>query len=130
MLPDSLLIHILSFLPTIEDAIKTNVLSKRCSLYCNCSKLKKFVVEFEYDSRFASNVNLWTRFATRDATEGLQLQFYTAAEGLKEEDRFVFPQLLFTNSTFRELSFCFCSVAPKQVVDWKLLKKLSIGYVK
>ncbi|KAL7240367.1 hypothetical protein ACSBR2_006086 [Camellia fascicularis] len=117
MLPDSLLIHILSFLPTIEDAIKTDVLSKRWQylwtsipslLYyfsftgedvdyweriaefvafvdktvvlCNCSKLKKFVVEFEYDSRFAYNVNLWTRFATRNATEELQLQFYTDAE--------------------------------------------------
>ncbi|KAI8023537.1 putative F-box/LRR-repeat protein [Camellia lanceoleosa] len=166
MLPDFLLIHILSFLPTIEDAIKTDVLSKRWQylwtslpsllfsypdigedfdyweriadfvafvdktlVLCNCSKLKKFVVEFEYDSRFASNVNLWTRFATRNATEELQLQFYTAAEGLKEEDRFVLPQLLFTNSSFRELSFCFCSVVPKRVVDWKLLKKLSIGYV-
>ncbi|KAL7260446.1 hypothetical protein ACSBR1_006164 [Camellia fascicularis] len=164
MLPDSLLIHILSFLPTIEDAIKTDVLSKRWQylwtslpslLYyfsftgedvdyweriaefvafvdktvvlCNCSRLKKFVVEFEYDSRFASNVNLWTRFATRNATEELQLQFYTDAEGLKEEDRFVLPQLLFTNSSFIELSFCFCNVVPKRVVDWKLLKKLSIG---
>ncbi|GMP58958.1 hypothetical protein CsSME_00022433 [Camellia sinensis var. sinensis] len=166
MLPDSLLIYILSFLPTIEDAIKTEVLSKRWQylwtslpsflfsypdigedfdyweriadfvafvdktlVLCNCSKLKKFVVEFEYDSRFASNVNLWTRFAARNATEELQLQFYTAAEGLKEEDRFVLPQLLFTNSSFRELRFCFCSVVPKRVVDWKLLKKLSIGYV-
>ncbi|KAL7240389.1 hypothetical protein ACSBR2_006106 [Camellia fascicularis] len=156
MLPDSLLIHILSFLPIIEDTIKTHVLSKRWQylwtsppslLYCfsfsgedvdyweriaqfvafvdktlvlyNYSKLKKFVVEFKYDSHFASNVNLWTRFATRNVAEELQLQFYTAAEGLKEEDRFMLPQLLFTNSSFTELSFCFCEIA----------KKLSIGYV-
>ncbi|XP_028106073.1 probable F-box protein At1g60180 [Camellia sinensis] len=166
MLTDSLLTHILSFLP-IEDAIKTDVLSKRWQylwtslpsflfsypdigedfdyweriadfvafvdktlVLCNCSKLKKFVVEFEYDSRFASNVNLWTRFAARNATEELQLQFYTAAEGLKEEDRFVLPQLLFTNSSFTELRFSLCSVIPKGVVCWKSLKKLSIGYVK
>ncbi|KAF5945509.1 hypothetical protein HYC85_015737 [Camellia sinensis] len=136
MLPDSLLIHILSFLPTIEDAIKTHVLSKRWQylwtsvpsllfsypdigsdiyynrlvefatfvdrtlVLSNCSKLKKFVVEFEYDSRLVSNVNLWIRFATRNATEELQLDLYNATE------------------------------VPKRVVDWKLLKKLSIGYVK
>ncbi|GMP58973.1 hypothetical protein CsSME_00022441 [Camellia sinensis var. sinensis] len=166
MLPDSLLIHILSFLPTIEDAIKTHVLSKRWQylwtsvpsllfsypdigsdiyynrlvefatfvdstlVLSNCSKLKKFVVEFEYDSRLFSNVNLWIRFATRNATEELQLDLYNATEGLPEEDRFVLPQLFFTNSFFTELRFSFCILVPKRVVDWKLLKKLSIGYVK
>ncbi|CAL5399763.1 unnamed protein product [Camellia sinensis] len=166
MLPDSLLIHILSFLPTIEDAIKTHVLSKRWQylwtsvpsllfsypdigsdiyysrlvefatfvdrtlVLSNCSKLKKFVVEFEYDSRLFSNVNLWIRFATRNATEELQLDLYNATEGLPEEDRFVLPQLFFTNSFFTELLFSFCILVPKRVVDWKLLKKLSIGYVK
>ncbi|KAI8021650.1 putative F-box/LRR-repeat protein [Camellia lanceoleosa] len=166
MLPDSLLIHILSFLPTIEDAIETGVLSKRWQylwtslpsllfsypdfgsdiyydrlvefarfvdktlVLCNCSKLKKFMVQFDYDSRFASNVNLWIRFATRNATEKLQLYLYSGDEGLPEEDRFVLPQLFFTNSSLTELCFSYCTLVPKRAVDWKLLKKLSIGYVK
>ncbi|KAL7240363.1 hypothetical protein ACSBR2_006082 [Camellia fascicularis] len=166
MLPDSLLIHILSFLPTIEDAIETGVLSKRWQylwtslpsllfsypdigsdiyydrlvefarfvdktlVLCNCSKLKKFMVEFDYDSRFVSNVNLWIRFATRNATEKLQLYLYSGDEGLPEEDRFVLPQFFFTNSSFTELCFSYCTLVPKRVVNWKLLKKLSIGYVK
>ncbi|CAL5399753.1 unnamed protein product [Camellia sinensis] len=162
MLPDSLLTHILSFLP-IEDAIKTDVLSKRWQylwttlpsllfrlpypdsvdtirefvtfvdktlVLCNSSKIKKFVVDFKYDSRFSSNVNLWTRFATRNAAEELHLEFHTADNYLHEDVRFVLPQLLFTNSSFTELRFSLCTVMPKGVVCWKLLKKLSIGYVK
>ncbi|GMP58936.1 hypothetical protein CsSME_00022418 [Camellia sinensis var. sinensis] len=162
MLTDSLLTHILSFLP-IEDAIKTDVLSKRWQylwttlpsllfrlpypdsvdtirefvtfvdktlVLCNSSKIKKFVVDFKYDSRFSSNVNLWTRFATRNAAEKLHLEFHTADNYLHEDVRFVLPQLLFTNSSFTELRFSLCSVIPKGVVCWKSLKKLSIGYVK
>ncbi|GMP58963.1 hypothetical protein CsSME_00022434 [Camellia sinensis var. sinensis] len=140
MLPDSLLTHILSFLP-IEDAIKTDVLSKRWQYLWTTlpsllfrlpypDSIKKFVVDFKYDSRFSSNVNLWTRFATRNAAEELHLEFHTADNYLHEDVRFVLPQLLFTNSSFTELRFSLCTVMPKGVVCWKLLKKLSIGYVK
>ncbi|KAL7260472.1 hypothetical protein ACSBR1_006189 [Camellia fascicularis] len=117
MLHDSLLTHILSFLP-IEDAIKTDVLSKRWQyllttlpsllfrlpypdsvdrirefvtfvdktlVLCNSSKIKKFVVDFKYDSRFSSNVNLWTRFATSNAAKELHLKFHTADNYLRED---------------------------------------------
>lgn len=66
--------------------------------------LKKFVLDFDYMSEFASNINSWTLF--------------------------VLPQELFTNSSFRELRFSLCSLMPKGVVCWKLLKTLSIGHVK
>lgn len=145
MLPDSLLTHILSFLP-IEDAIKTDVLSKswqylwttlpsllfrlpypdsvdrirefvtfvdKTLVLCNSSKIKKFVVDFKYDSRFSSNVNLWTRFATSNAAKELHLKFHTADNYLHEDVRFVLPQLLFTNSSFTELRFSLCTEMPK-----------------
>ncbi|THF99418.1 hypothetical protein TEA_016441 [Camellia sinensis var. sinensis] len=63
-------------------------------------------------------------------TGELHLEFHTADNYLHEDVRFVLPQLLFTNSSFTELRFSLCTVMPKGVVCWKLLKKLSIGYVK
>ncbi|KAL7260478.1 hypothetical protein ACSBR1_006195 [Camellia fascicularis] len=66
MLPDSLLLRIISSFLPIEDAIKTDVLN---------------------------------------AAEEFQLQFGTAWKDLCECDRFVLPQLLFTNPSFTELRF-------------------------
>ncbi|KAL6990964.1 hypothetical protein U1Q18_009084 [Sarracenia purpurea var. burkii] len=158
-LPDSLLVHILSFLP-IEDAIRTEILSKRWNslwtyvpsllfcfcrgmpddfvsfidktlLRCSCPKLKKLGINLSYyEPRFASNFNLWTRFAAVNGTEELHLELDGVAYQLDENDRYVFPHLLFANSSFRKLRFSLCSVVPTGVVCWKSLKKLSIGYVK
>ncbi|KAG5516749.1 hypothetical protein RHGRI_037476 [Rhododendron griersonianum] len=159
-LPDALILHVLSFLP-IEDAIKTQVLSKRwlhlwtyttslvflldsyssdksvrdfvtfvdrTLFLCTCSKLKKLGVRFAYKSDYASNVNLWTRFAIGRGAEELQLDFRHYNMYDYEDDSYLLPQLLYTNSSFKTLKFSVCKVMPKGVVCWNSLKKLSIGY--
>ncbi|GFZ03129.1 hypothetical protein Acr_15g0017370 [Actinidia rufa] len=170
-LHDSLLVHILSLLP-IEDAVKTQVLSKRWQhlfthipslvfryvyrdsyhsddeydesdpmrdfvtfvektlTLCNCSKLKKLGVYFEYDSDYVCNVDLWACIAAGKGTEELHLEFDSEEDFFDESDRYELPQLLYSNSSFRELRFSRCHVVPKGVVAWNSLKKLSIGYVK
>ncbi|XP_058195926.1 F-box protein At5g03100-like isoform X2 [Rhododendron vialii] len=131
-LPDSVLGHVLSFLP-IEDAIRSQILSKRWQylwtystslvfrdsnssdksvsdfvtfvdrtlVLCACSKVTKLGVQFAYEPDYASNVNLWTRFAAGRGAEELQLDLFSE-----------------------------CKVMPKGVVCWHSLKKLSIGRAK
>ncbi|KAF7120357.1 hypothetical protein RHSIM_Rhsim13G0172300 [Rhododendron simsii] len=153
--PDSLLVHILSLLP-IEDAVRTQVLSKRRqllwtflpsllfrsplrypvfndddfddedfrvassdefaafvdkTLMFSNSKVEKFEVGFEYEPRFASNVDSWTRFAAGNGVEELHLQLWPDVFDLHEDERYELPQILYGN------------------VAWYSLKKLSIGYV-
>ncbi|KAL7260443.1 hypothetical protein ACSBR1_006161 [Camellia fascicularis] len=62
--------------------------------------------------------------------ERRQLKLRILEDDLSEDKLFVLPQELFTNSSFRELRFSMCSLMPKGVICWKLLKTLSIGYVK
>ncbi|KAI8021651.1 hypothetical protein LOK49_LG03G00830 [Camellia lanceoleosa] len=69
-------------------------------------------------------------FATRNAAKELQFKLRIPQDDLSEDELFVLPQELFTNSSFRELRFSMCSLMPKGIVCWKLLKTLSIGYVK
>ncbi|KAG5516772.1 hypothetical protein RHGRI_037498 [Rhododendron griersonianum] len=171
--PDSLLVHILSLLP-IEDAVRTQVLSKRWqllwtflpsllfrsplrypvfndddsddedfrvassdefaafvdkTLMFSNSKVEKFEVGFEYEPRFASRVDSWTRFAAGKGVEELCLQLRPAAFNLHEDEHCELPQLLYDNSKFKELLFSCCRVIPKGNVAWYSLKKLSIGYV-
>ncbi|KAE9461820.1 hypothetical protein C3L33_06305, partial [Rhododendron williamsianum] len=75
---------------------------------CDC-KLKKFKVVFEYEPRFASNVDSWTRFTAGKGVEELYLQLWPA------DTKYELPQLL---------------VIPEGNVAWYSLKKLSIGYLK
>ncbi|KAF7120413.1 hypothetical protein RHSIM_Rhsim13G0172600 [Rhododendron simsii] len=163
--PDSVLVHILSRLEETEDAVRTQVLSKRWrflwtflpsllfryyaiddyggegedfrvarntefvtfvekTLFSSDCKLKKFGVEFEYYPRFASNVDLWTRFAAGKGVEELSIQLWP------EDTEYELPQLLYDNSWFKELRFSHCRVIPQGNVAWYSLKKLSIGRVK
>ncbi|KAF7120458.1 hypothetical protein RHSIM_Rhsim13G0173300 [Rhododendron simsii] len=154
-LPESVLVLILSFLP-VHDAIKTEILSKRWQFLWtylpslrfiqdhatnegfvtfvdktlplfNCSKLEKFGVDFDYQPRFAPNVNSWVRFAAGKGVEELCLDFYSVADDFVSHE---LPQVLYTNASFRSLGFSLCRVTPKGNVAWNSLKKLSIGYVK
>lgn len=95
----------------------------------NGSRLQKFWVDFDYESRFAHNVNAWIFRAISKGTEQIRLEFCSAEGYLGENDRFVLPQILYNNSFFRELGFSLCILEPKEVVSWNSLKKLSIGYV-
>ncbi|KAG5516785.1 hypothetical protein RHGRI_037509 [Rhododendron griersonianum] len=159
-LPESVLVHILSFLP-IHDAIKTEALSKRWQFLWtylpsiqfrqanyptaneglvgfvdntlavfNCSKLEKFGVDFDYEPHFAPNVNSGIQFAAGKGVEELFLEFDSVADDLYEDVRYELPQVLYTNSSFERLRFSLCRVIPKGNVVWNSLKKLSVGYVK
>ncbi|KAL6952750.1 hypothetical protein U1Q18_050564, partial [Sarracenia purpurea var. burkii] len=70
----------------------------------------------DYEPRFASNFNLWTRFAATNDTNELHLELDGVEDRLDENDRYVLPQLLFANSSFRKLRFSLCSVVPTGVV--------------
>ncbi|KAL6952747.1 hypothetical protein U1Q18_050561 [Sarracenia purpurea var. burkii] len=85
-------------------------------LRCSCPKLKKLRINLSYyEPCFASNFNLWTRFAAVNGTEELHLELDGVAYQLDENDRYVLPQLLFANSSFRKLHFSLCSVVPTVV---------------
>ncbi|KAH7838768.1 hypothetical protein Vadar_030920 [Vaccinium darrowii] len=160
-LPDSLLVHVLSFLPIVY-AVRTQVLSKRWQCLwtyttslvfriddgnspgngksddefvafvdktlslCNCSKIKKFGVQFVYESEYLSNVDMWTELVTAKGVEEFQLDF-DCAFGEVTYSNYWLPQLLYTNSSFKVLQFNQCYVMPEGVVSWNSLKKLSIG---
>ncbi|PSS24688.1 F-box/LRR-repeat protein [Actinidia chinensis var. chinensis] len=172
-LPDSILVHILSLLP-IEDAIKTDVLSKRWQflwthvpsllfrhrrpyrnggdidetsddinevsdfvafvdktlVLCSGSEVKKFGVCFGFEWEFTSRVNSWTRFAVKNEVEELHLELPVPVIHWDYGNSYLLPQLMYTNSRFRELNFSYCRVMPKGAVRWNSLKKLSIGYAK
>ncbi|KAA8519883.1 hypothetical protein F0562_014207 [Nyssa sinensis] len=149
-LPDSVLLHILSFLPT-KFAVATGTLSKRWQhlwtsvpnlvfrrsgssnegirqfvsfvnrtlLLYGCSNVRKFYIDFEYPKCFESCVNCWVRFATRHNVEELDLHFHG-------ED-YTLPQFIYSYSLLKRLNLTLCEVVPNGVIDWRLLKNLSIS---
>ncbi|XP_058195921.1 F-box protein At5g03100-like [Rhododendron vialii] len=136
-------LHLWTYIPSLvflreSDSSDTSVRDfvtfvDRTLFLCTCSKLKKLGFQFAYETDYASNVNLWTRFATGRGAEELQLDFYhynmyEDHNNMYEDDSYLLPQLLYTNSSFKTLKFSVCKVIPKGVVCWNSLKKLSIGY--
>ncbi|KAG8371913.1 hypothetical protein BUALT_Bualt12G0012300 [Buddleja alternifolia] len=154
-LPDSLLLHILSFLRT-KDVARTGFLSRRwkflwtglsefdfrdynqeigkiCgfinwigkSLFiCRGIYLKKFAVTFYYQDCFASSVNAWIQFVIRNKVEDVSLHLYSSNNNL-----YKLPQLMFSNSSFINLSLRNCIIAPPATMEWKSLKSLVIEEV-
>ena len=156
-LPDSILHHILSFLPT-EDAIKTSVLSKSWNrLWTFASdlsfynrrgikrvrdfvafvretlnlqsgvKLDKFLIDFEYSSRYSYNVNKWVRFTTTHKVENLYLEFYGTEKANTSRPSYLLARFLCTNSTSKLLSLRFCKFATKPTICWTSLTVLRIS---
>ncbi|KAG5516786.1 hypothetical protein RHGRI_037510 [Rhododendron griersonianum] len=158
-LPESVLVHILSFLP-VQDAIKTEALSKRWQflwtylpsllfrqddyLTTNEEGFVAFVdktlpvFSFSKLEKFGVDFFYEPRFApnvnswTRFAAgKGVEeLYLEFDSDDLDEDERYELPQVLYTNSSFKRLGFSLCRVIPKGNVAWNSLKKLSIGYVK
>ncbi|XP_058199017.1 F-box/LRR-repeat protein At1g55660-like [Rhododendron vialii] len=158
-LPESVLVHILSFLP-VRDAIKTEALSKRWQflwtylpsllfrqddyLTTNEEGFVAFVdktlpvFSFSKLEKFGVDFFYQPRFApnvnswTRFAAgKGVEeLYLEFDSDDLDEDVRYELPQVLYTNSSFKSLGFSLCRVIPKGNVAWNSLKKLSIGYVK
>ncbi|KAE9461769.1 hypothetical protein C3L33_06316, partial [Rhododendron williamsianum] len=98
-LHDSLILHILSFLP-MEDVF----------------------MHHPDDECFPPDTNLWIRFTTQNNVEELYLRF----GGFTEVHRL--PQHLFTNSTLRILSVSNCIIAPGGGISWRFLKSLTFEY--
>ncbi|XP_065870564.1 F-box/LRR-repeat protein 25-like, partial [Euphorbia lathyris] len=151
-LPDSLIQHILSFLPSTKQAIRTGILSKRwqnqwsrvpilifdstskndknfshfidrtLTLH-DCSKIKKFHVQ--YDGYLESDAQLTSeiRFAIRKDVEELILHLYPEDEN--EEIPYVLPKFVYNNVSFVKLELFKCDF----IFDWRLNKsKLKINW--
>ncbi|XP_050290564.1 F-box protein At5g03100-like [Quercus robur] len=153
-LPDSILLRILSFLPT-KDAVETGVLSKRwaylwtsvpyllfdfnhfeCTddfasavdhtlLLHRASKLTNFSVRFKYKKDLKPRVDLWVRFATAAKVDQLSLDFSPPC--YIDLDGYQLPQHLYANEFISELNLSYCKIFPNGLLHWSSLKHLCIG---
>ncbi|KAG8371912.1 hypothetical protein BUALT_Bualt12G0012200 [Buddleja alternifolia] len=152
-LPVSLLLHILSFLGT-KDIAKTGVLSRRWQYLwtdlsefdfrdynleigrirgfvnwvskslaiCSGNYLKKFKVMFYYHDCFASSVNAWIQFVIQNKLKDVSLSLHS-----NNKDFYKLPPLMYSNSSFTNLSLERCIIAPPGTIEWKSLTSLSIA---
>ncbi|KAI8525395.1 hypothetical protein RHMOL_Rhmol13G0227000 [Rhododendron molle] len=155
-LHDSLILHILSFLP-MEDVVRTGTLSKRWEYLWTCASTLVFKrKEFDLNNidRFATFVNRTLLLCTcsnikkfvpqfrhhpdvecfppdtdlwiRVATQNNVEELYLRFGGFTEVHRL--PQRLFTNSTLRILSASNCIIVPGGGISWRFLKSLTFEY--
>lgn len=151
-MPDPILAHILSFLPT-KEAVKTGTLSHRwlyvwtyvtklnfideydCStdfvkivdqtlIFHSGCNIREFEACFNYDNTFATSVDRWIRFATRGNVEELSLNLYN--ENHDPNDLYLLPQHVYKNSSIMKLNLEACGIVPNGTISWKSLKSLSI----
>ncbi|KAK2977116.1 hypothetical protein RJ640_017640 [Escallonia rubra] len=151
-LPDSLLLHILSLLPT-NQATQTASLSKRwlrlwhsvpsltfsqhqiktrkfissinrTLAQSTCPEINKFSVRVAYKPKFAPDISRWIAFAIGRNVQEIDLE-------LKNFDYYKgydLPQEIFTGLSIRKLRLSECDIAPVGVISWRLLKNLSIEH--
>lgn len=86
-----------------------------------CSKIRKFVLRFAYDSSLADSVDMWVRYATKANVEKLSLNLYN-----DYDDNYELPQHVYKQSSIKKLSLEKCTIDPSESVSWKSLKSLSI----
>ncbi|XP_065872389.1 putative F-box/LRR-repeat protein At3g18150 isoform X2 [Euphorbia lathyris] len=149
-LPDLLIHHILSLLPSTKQAIQTGILSKRwrnqwarvpvlifeCQEYhdeyferfidnslllYDCSKIKKFHIACRFQG--ATNFTSKILFATRRNVEELILDFYNSGD---PKDAYMLPKFIFDNSSLVELQVLSCEFQVSSMVNWPSLKALTI----
>ncbi|XP_065870357.1 F-box/LRR-repeat protein 25-like isoform X2 [Euphorbia lathyris] len=155
-LTDSLIHHILSFLPSTKQAIRTGILSKRwrnqwsqvpilifdstgkndtnfsqfidrtLTLY-DCSKIKKFHIQ--YDGYLESDAQLTSKidFAIRKDVEKLILHLYTRDED--GELPYVLPKFVYNNASYVKLEFFKCDFIAEILhwrINWPHLKELKL----
>ncbi|KAB5512863.1 hypothetical protein DKX38_029891 [Salix brachista] len=103
-LSQDILLHILSFLPTLE-SITTSLISK---------KWKSLWLEFIYEDRYGCHVDSWVRYAIRNRVSELDLDFFidesfhiVESEGRRDYD---FPFSALRNGKVRVLKLCRCDL--------------------
>ncbi|ESQ53560.1 hypothetical protein EUTSA_v10027555mg, partial [Eutrema salsugineum] len=140
-LPDVILQHILSFIPT-KFAIRTSLLSKRwrhvwCdtpSLYFDSSKLEaawinktlahytalKMMHFHLYSSRqsHVSHMDKWIEFVMSRHVENLSLKLWL--------DEYTLPDFFYISSSIKQLTLEYCDMIDRCSVAWTSLKNLSL----
>ncbi|KAL4651045.1 hypothetical protein ACB092_01G130300 [Castanea dentata] len=122
-LPDSILLDILSSLPT-KDAIKTGVLSKRwTSLWTSVPSLSFSDDSFANYDVFATAVDA----TLAQHTAPKLTKFFVKFKDLKKFIQiYVLPQHLYANEFVSELDIFSCYIMPNGLIRWSSLKRLNI----
>ncbi|KAG5229832.1 F-box protein [Salix suchowensis] len=114
-LSQDILLHILSFLPTLE-SITTSLISKKWkSLWSLVPSLNFSYVHFPiYKNRYGCHVDSWVRYAIRNRVSELDLDFFidesfhiVESEGRRDYD---FPFSVPRNGKVRVLKLCRCDL--------------------
>ncbi|XP_065872717.1 F-box/LRR-repeat protein At5g02910-like [Euphorbia lathyris] len=148
-LPDHIIHHILSFLPSTKESIQTGILSKRwrnqwtrvpvlifdfagmysvessvmsrfidCTLIRhNCSKIKKFYLQYYNKSKDDLEYTEKIYFATTKDVEELDL--ISLSLGL-----YILPEFLFNTASLVKLTTYNCTFMPSGKVNWGCLTEL------
>ncbi|XP_065871856.1 putative F-box/LRR-repeat protein At3g18150 [Euphorbia lathyris] len=148
-LPDSILQHILSLLPSTKQAIQTGILSKRWEnqwtqvpvlifdstgmcyenflrfidntlILHDCSKINEFHLKYCYSDRKDTQFSSKIRFATRKDVDNL----YLCSSTIKQE--YKLPNFLFNNASLAKLTTGNCIFMPNGEVSWECLTTLSM----
>ncbi|KAL8489612.1 hypothetical protein ACS0TY_025504 [Phlomoides rotata] len=153
VLPDSLLVRILSFL-YMKEAARTSVLSKRWKFLWaelprlefwenwNSEKkhdfvywvnrtldirkgdyLEEFRVRFMYDECFASDVDAWIEFSVKNEVKKLSLIMVPYSSW---DDYYTPPQMLYSCSSLTTLHLNRCFMISERKIEWQSLTKLSL----
>ncbi|KAK9946393.1 hypothetical protein M0R45_011861 [Rubus argutus] len=128
-LPDSVLCHILSFLPTLY-AVRTTVLSTRWKSLWTC------VSSLDFDQRDFPGFEGWLalgRFANcvlslRDSSYITKFRLFCCSFGFRKEDLYLFDPWTFTpnwNDLF-ELDFCIVADHHRQKLEIKVSQRVFI----
>ncbi|XP_050218144.1 F-box/LRR-repeat protein 25-like isoform X2 [Mercurialis annua] len=153
-LPDEIIIHILSFLPSTKLCVKTSVLSKRWHhLWTYVPNIILTEYDFPYDEcehhimervvnkalalHSSSKINYFSIQIpdSQDLYESieswLQLAAGRAVESLTlningSSARYLFPEFLYSNSNIQSLTTKLWEFVPDARISWSALKELSI----
>ncbi|OIT22464.1 PREDICTED: F-box protein At5g03100-like [Nicotiana attenuata] len=155
-LPDSLILHILSFLQ-MDEVIRTGVLSKRWHLLWTSAQTLIFSYSSPHDhgtySKFVTFIDdtllrcqpsklnkfsvdfIYSRRFVRHVTKWItfvknkyveELNLHLRSRDLNEI--YDLPELMYSNMCLRDLSLRHCNLVPKGEINWPSLRVLEIGY--
>ncbi|KAL2480586.1 F-box/LRR-repeat protein [Abeliophyllum distichum] len=94
--------------------------------------MKKFAVDFMYNSRYASHVDYWILLAVQNKVEDLDLRFHFCSQIAVDQDvvePHTLPHHVYFAPTLTSLSLLNCILGLNGAVAWRSLKSLSITQV-